>query len=307
MPSFFVTQIGILYIIILKARRCNMRVIFLGGDMRQKYASEYINTLGIQCKTYMTFEFDSNFIDEIHNFDVIVLPLPVSYDGVHLNMKSNEKITLNDIILNASKNSLILAGNVSADTLEFAQSIGKKIIDYNKNETFLINNALLSAEGAIYYAMEKMSGSVYGSKIAIWGFGRIGKILAYMLKAQGANITIFARKDIDRAWSNIIGYKAVRISEDCIEKLYDMNFDYDIIFNTIPKQVMDEVFISKIHNNTLIIDLASSPYGIDEALAKKYNLNYYHEGGIPGRYAPKSAGNIIGKAIINILEQEKLL
>ena len=136
---------------------------------------------------------------------------------------------------------------------------------------------------------------------------RIGKILAYMLKSQGANITIFARKDIDRAWSNIIGYKAIRISDDCVKKLHDLKFDYDIIFNTIPKQVMDEEFISKINNNALIIDLASSPYGIDDSLVKKYKLNYYHEPGIPGRYAPKSAGDIIGKTIINILEQENVL
>ena len=284
-----------------------MRVIFLGGDMRQKYASEYINANGISSKTYMTFEYDFNVRNDINNSDAVVMPLPISYDGVYLNMKSNTKISLNDIITISPKSSIILGGNIPIDIIEYAESIEKKIIDYNKNESFLINNALLSAEGAIYYAMEKMSGSIYGSQIAIWGFGRIGKILAYMLKSQGANITIFARKDIDRAWSNIIGYKAIRISDDCVKKLHDLKFDYDIIFNTIPKQVMDEEFISKINNNALIIDLASSPYGIDDALVKKYKLNYYHEPGIPGRYAPKSAGDIIGKAIINILEQENVL
>ena len=41
-------------------------------------------------------------------------------------------------------------------------------------------------------------------------------------------------------------------------------------------------------------------------LIKKYNLNYYRELGIPGRYAPQSAGEIIGKTIIDyVLTKEE--
>ena len=54
--------------------------------------------------------------------------------------------------------------------------------------------------------------------------------------------------------------------------------------------------------------MASFPYGIDDKLAAEYNLKYYKELGIPGRYAPMSAGEIIAKTIINnILTREDLI
>ena len=73
-------------------------------------------------------------------------------------------------------------------------------------------------------------------------------------------------------------------------------------------EIMDEEFVRSTDPMTIIIDLASFPYGMDDKLAKEYNLKYYRELGIPGRYAPVSAGEIIAKTIINnILTREDLI
>lgn len=284
-----------------------MKTLFLGGDLRQKYASDYMNSIGVPCKLYLNFSLDEELINEIKSSNALVLPLPTSKDGITVNATSNDKILLGDLLKYIPLDSLILGGNIPNNFVSLANSFGYRIIDYYENESFQIYNALLSAEGAIFYSMEKISGTIYGSKIAILGFGRIGKILAYMLKSQGAKITIFARKDLDRAWSNLIGYEAVKISDKFVAKSNDLKYDYDIIFNTIPNQIMNEEFAKELTDKTIIIDLASYPFGINPSLIEKYNLKYYRESGIPGRYAPQSAGNIIGKTIINILEQENLL
>ncbi len=284
-----------------------MKILFLGGDLRQKYAFEYMESLGYRCKLFMDFELKEEIVNEISFSDAIIFPLPITKDGSTLNVMSKDKIYLSQIIDILPKGILILGGNIPQSFIEICNSEGYKIIDYYESEAFKISNALLSAEGAIYYAMDKISKTIYGSKIAIFGFGRIAKILAYMARSQGAEITVFARSDLDRVWSNIIGFETIKICDHSIDLPLDMQYDFDIVFNTIPSNIMNESFISRLPKSAVIIDLASSPYGIDRSLVEIYELNYYRELGIPGRYAPKSAGHIMAKTLINILEQEKNL
>ena len=81
---------------------------------------------------------------------------------------------------------------------------------------------------------------------------------------------------------------------------------YDIVFNTIPDRIINIGFEKNSNEYPIIIDVASSPYGIGEEMAKKYNLNYHIESSIPSRYAPKAAGIVLGNLIIKILEEENL-
>lgn len=274
-----------------------MRVLFLGGDLRQKYACEFLCQNDIEAEFYSEFILDESINKKIKNSDVLVLPMPISKDGTNLNFT---EIKLVDIISLLNKESIVFGGGFPLLIKDFLILRSLQYIDYMDIESFQIQNSLLSAEGAIYYAKEKFDRCIYGSDIAILGFGRIGKILAYLLHSQGAKITVCARKETDFVWSKLIGFDGfkMKISGD-ISNLNLINNKYDIIFNTIPYWIMDDSFAKSINRDTLIIDIASKPFGIDESLVKKYNLNYYREAGIPGRYAPKSAGEIIGKTIID--------
>ena len=202
---------------------------------------------------------------------------------------------------------MIIAGKLSSKMIEVINQNNLKIIDYYNIEYFQIMNALLSAKGSIYLAKSKFSKSIYNSNIAILGFGRIGKILAYLLHLQGASISIGARKDNDLAWGKICGFKTIPLNNPKEFNNSISNAKYDIIINTIPSKIMNETFCKNINKNALIIDIASPPYGMDESLAHQYTINYHRESGIPGRYAPQSAGEIIAKTIIdNILTKEDL-
>ena len=276
-----------------------MKVVFVGGDLRQKYASDYLNENNIE-SLYIPYFSEAEFFGQSN---VIVLPLPASTDGVHLNISNNEnksKIKLLDFLSHMGENVLILGGKFSKDIKEFMAENKIRYIDYYDIETFQIQNALLTAEGAIYYAKNRMSKSIHSSYVAVLGFGRIGKILAYLCRSQGAKTTVYARGDVDRTWSSVAGIKALKIDKLGTGEPYKI----DIIFNTIPHNIINENIISKIKKDTLVIDLASKPYGIDEELIIKHQLNYHRELGIPGRYAPKSAGEILGQTIINILNTE---
>ncbi|MBO5715694.1 MAG: hypothetical protein J6S23_04805 [Clostridia bacterium] len=278
-----------------------MNVLFLGGDLRQKYASDYMIKNGFNSKVYLNFNIEE-IDEEIREAKVISLPIPVSNDGIYLKMQE-KSVLINDIIEMTNSDCVIVGGKFT-NQIKDKYAINRTIIDYMEIEPFQIQNALLSAEGAIHYAKQKFEKSIHGANIAIFGCGRIGKILAYLLRSQGATVTVIARCDINLTWSKLIGLNTLKIAAK--NKL--MIKKYDIIFNTIPYRIMDEEFAMSVDPNTLIIDLASSPYGIDDQLVKEYNLKYFRELGIPGRYAPVSAGEIIAKTIINnILTREDLI
>ena len=278
-----------------------MNVLFLGGDLRQKYASDYMIKNGFNSKVYLHFNIEE-IDEEIREAKVISLPIPVSNDGIYLKMQE-KSVLINDIIEMTNSDCVIVGGKFT-NQIKDKYAINRTIIDYMEIEPFQIQNALLSAEGAIHYAKQKFEKSIHGANIAIFGCGRIGKILAYLLRSQGATVTVIARCDINLTWSKLIGLNTLKIAAK--NKL--MIKKYDIIFNTIPYRIMDEEFAMSVDPNTLIIDLASSPYGIDDQLVKEYNLKYFRELGIPGRYAPVSAGEIIAKTIINnILTREDLI
>ncbi len=275
-----------------------MSILFLGGDMRQKYACEFLNSNGFSSKVHLDFIWEEAVKSDIKSSSAVALPVPASKDATYLNMDNPIKII--DILNILNENQILFGGKLPETAKDYLNNKSIKYIDYFDIEAFQINNALLSAEGAIFYAKYRFESSVRDANIGILGFGRIGKLLSYLLRSQGAKISVYARKDFDLAWSRVNGINSFNIQKlgDTIDSpLLDRK--YDIIFNTIPCWVMNEEFAKKVSDKTLIIDLASYPYGIDESLVHKYNLNYYRELGIPGRYAPKTAGEIIGKTIMN--------
>lgn len=279
-----------------------MRALFLGGDLRQKYANDFMCQNKVDSEVFMNFVLDDNIKAKINSASIIGLPIPLLNKDMYINMPDNNSIKPEDILMFLNKGCVVFGGNIPNYIREIIFQHNCAYFDYFDIESFQINNALLSAEGGIYYAKQRLERSIHSSNIAILGFGRIGKVLAYLLHLQGAKITICARKDSDYTWSKLAGFDGFKIKT--FENESNLNLienKYDIIFNTIPFWIMGESFVKTLSDDTLIIDIASYPFGIDESLVKKYNLKYFRESGIPGRYAPKSAGEIMAKTIIDYI------
>lgn len=56
----------------------------------------------------------------------------------------------------------------------------------------------------------------------------------------------------------------------------------------------------------LILDLASFPGGVDTLVANSLGLKLINGRGMPSVYTQKTAGEIIGEAVVNIIKGEKL-
>ncbi|MBR5273098.1 MAG: dipicolinate synthase subunit DpsA [Clostridia bacterium] len=286
------------------------KISVIGGDLRQLYMIEELSKSNSEV---YSFGLPKNNRDEINVFccnsleqslsyaDNIILPLPISSDDVSVLSPLSVETVLIDDIINLIKNTdkLLLVGKASENLINKFNENKIKTIDYFNDEQLNIQNAILTAEGAVELAIKKTDFSIYGSNCLVTGYGRISKILSKTLLSMGANVTVAARNNKDLNWAEINGYIALKIEE--IENYADK---FNIIFNTVPSRIINDNIILKLNKNCLIIELASYPYGVDFEACKNHQIQFIHAASLPGKVAPKSAGIIICKTAINIFKEE---
>lgn len=278
----------------------------IGGDNRQ---IEMAKSIALDGYNVCTVGFENaelldktikktNLDDAIKNSKYIILPLPAAIKNNYLNAPySKEKIKIDDVFAQKMYRKKVFCGieKKLALTSELWKDIN--LYDYSKREEFAVNNAVPTAEGALETALHEFNGTINGSKCLVAGFGRIGKILSKMLSGIGAKVTASARKPEDLAWIKLLGYEAILTSELAIKN------NFDIIFNTIPELIFDAQTLAKTAQNVIIIDLASLPGGVDFEAAKKLKIKAIRALALPGKVAPKAAGEIIKNTIYNIIEE----
>lgn len=276
-----------------------MNISVIGGDLRQLTLAKLLKEDGYDVKIAGFDKGPGNFVDSSKNIwqsDVIILPIPASHDGENINAPySKTPIPISSENLSSAK--VVLGGNLSS-LEEILKTSGVKYEDYLKREELMIKNAIPTAEGALELAFSETPITLHKSRCLIIGFGRIGKVLGKMLKGIGANVSVSARKHSDLAWIDSNGYNAIHNCE-----LSKKVSGYDVIFNTVPALVLDKTVLANINPDTLIIDLASKPGGVDFATAKDLGLKVIWSLGLPGKVAPITSGKIIKDTIINILEE----
>ena len=170
-----------------------------------------------------------------------------------------------------------------------------------KHRPFLytsFTNAVPSAEGAIQLAMEQTEHTIHGSNCLVIGFGRIGKVLARLMSALGAHVTVSARKTEDFCWCDAYGYE--KADTRALEGTLD---GFDIIFNTVPHMVLGDARLAQVKPGALIIDLASNPGGVDFEAAKKRGINCHWALALPGKVAPESAAAILRDTVYQVIKE----
>ena len=285
------------------------KISVIGGDLRQLYMVEELSKYNSEVYAFGLPEskceginvFCCNSLEQSLSYsDNIILPLPLSRDNSTIIAPLFDGTILLDDIINIVKgtNKLLLVGKASDIVIGKLKENNIPVIDYFENEQLNIQNAILTAEGALALAINETKFSLYGSKCLVTGYGRIAKILSKHLATMGAKVTVAARNPNDLNWAEISGYSIAKIDDISKET------DTDIIFNTVPARILNEKTISKLNKNCLIIELASEPYGTDFAACNTHKIRYINAASLPGKVAPKSAGIIICKTAINIFKEE---
>lgn len=277
--------------------------LIIGGDTRQLYMADYLESLGYKVSIYGLPEKQRKCVadikTEIAESDAVILPLPVSKDGRKLFSVVPIKETIDDIISNLKDGQLVFAGMINKGTEAKILKKGATVYDYFRREEVTVMNTVPTVQGILKVIIDNIEFTIHSSKCAVFGYGRVAKITADVLTSLGAKVTVCARKYGDLATAESKGIDSCLIGD-----FYKIADNFEIIINTVPSLVVDRSILENLSKDCLIIDVASAPFGTDFAAASELGVKALQCSSLPGKVAPKTAGKIIADGIKNILKEE---
>ena len=174
---------------------------------------------------------------------------------------------------------IISGGNLTSPLLN-----GYATVDFLQDPYYLAQNAAITASCALQIAQKQRGTPLVGCSVLVVGWGRIGKCLCRLLEKEGANITVAARKDHDRAMVTALGCRGIPIDAASAE-----TDRHDVIINTAPALLLPDI---KQKDGAVILELASKP-----GMSGKNILDCR---GLPGKIAPEVSGRLIAETFIRL-------
>ena len=281
----------------------------VGGDLRQVKLAQLLQEDGHNVQTYaMERRPDpgqlpgSDTMKGMEQADCVILPLPVTAEQGMLNAAlSDLRVPVSELLEGLSQGQVVCAGKVTTPMRVLAEEKGLILRDYFAREELAVANAVPTAEGAIQIAMEELPTTLYGLRVLVIGFGRLGKVLAHRLHGLGAKVTVSARKYGDLAWIEAYGYQSEHTGQ-----LTGWLGAYDLIINTVPARMLDFPQLLDLKEDCLVIDLASKPGGVNLKAAAQLGTKVIWALSLPGKAAPATSGRIIRDTIYHILQELEL-
>lgn len=288
----------------------NKKIAIVGGDLRIVKLAEMLAKDEFQIKTYALEKAESlkkkegikectSIEEAIQEVEFVIGPIPLSTNQAQINAPFTEKnISIEEFAMQI-KGKTLITGNSKSDFQKQFEKMQIKVIDLLQREELVVLNTISTAEGAIQIAMEETIRTLHGSNVLVLGFGRIGKVLANMLKGIGAKVYCEARNDADLAWVKAYGYRPIHLTE----LNHHLN-KFDIIMNTIPTLILGEEELTYLKKDCFIIDLASSPGGVDRMAAEKQGIKTIWALALPGKVAPLTSAEFIKDTIYHVIKEK---
>ena len=278
-------------------------IVIVGGDKRQKYLKEYLVGSGFDVSSYGLFDWDDD-TDKLKGMigedSVVILPLPATRNDKTIFMPfSKKEISIDRLFSFLGSKNLVFGGIIKGELLSRLREGDIPYYDYY-DQTFIEKNAVLTSFGALKILLEHIDFALPLGKYAVTGYGKVAKETVSLLKSLSCDVTVFARNPSQREDAIIKGCKA-----EPLTSLSRLSGEFDIVINTVPAHIIHEETIANMKKECKIIELASAPFGLDFDLARKHSVDVVKAIGLPGKYTPKSAGEIIGKKICNTMQKEE--
>jgi dipicolinate synthase subunit A len=278
----------------------------VGGDKRNIALAKMLCAQGHTVKLFGFINFEretpmqcKNLYETMSDADYIIGPIPCSHNGGTLNAPfHNAPIHAEDLLRLVKPRQIIIAGYIKPALFDMANKYGIYLIDMLNREELLIANAIPTAEGAIKIAIEETDITLHGNQMMIIGYGRIGKMLGGMLRGMGAKVTAVVNKSEAAAQAKSNSHEVV-FFEDMENRLKYS----DVIFNTVPEILLNKDNMRHIRKDTLIVDLASPPYGVDVNDSRDFGLKVLYASSLPGKIAPITTASYILETVNQIIAE----
>ena len=266
-------------------------ITVIGSDARQFYLYKYFKHKGCKVFCYGVDGCNDSFndLDEaLQSSGIVIAPVPVSR---YLDMSFVRK--------RLKKGQIFIGGNIPKDFVDFCTDSNIRVYDFMCSENLAMENAILTGEGVISEIIRNTPFSIRDSKALVIGFGRCGGVVSRLLKSMGCSVSIL--EDNSKA---ITLLKACEY-HDYFTSLSDEGFEdrvksCDFIVNTVPAVVLDDDSLAKCRKDCILFDIASKD-GVDVLSAKRRGMKYIKLPGLPGRFSPKTAGELIAKDILSFM------
>ena len=265
-----------------------MQLIALGGDLRMNGLLRAARRAGFSCRHIKACE-------ELETLppstDVVVLPWPRSVVGgclAHTQIKVEnlcDYMPMCDVLLGGELNDALIGCT-------------KAVVNPAQDEEFLVENAKLTAEGAIAALMS--SGALMGKTCLITGFGRIAAALTQRLCAMEMFVIVCARNESQMHRAHQMGAHPVPL-----EQIASAGAQADVVINTVPARVFTAEALAQMKPGVRFLELASPPYGADPEQAAKLGVSMEIMGSLPGKYAPEQAGAALFRALERFMRQSE--
>lgn len=285
----------------------NLTIAIIGGDRRQAYMADIFYNKGHRVLAYgldpdwmnQTASADAvpkypsvvlteTLEDAVKEADFIVGGTPFMMgEKLHCN-KMSPGTDLMELMQILGEGKVLFGGLLPEELKRQAYNQNLRCHDFMEAEPVAVMGAVATAEGAILEAMQSRDTNIHLSESLVIGFGRCGKLLGEKLKGFSAQVTVCSRCENERTYARAYGMKAIDFGQ--LEQVLP-RFEY--IYNTVPALVLNRERLRRIHKDSVIVDIASGAGGVDKQEAERLGITLLHCLGIPGRYAPRSAAEVL--------------
>lgn len=279
-----------------------LRVAVVGGDKRVEYCIPLLTRAGARVYAVgldrLPASCDVVHVDLNRAFrecHIVLLPMQGMQANGTVKTSYSEQVLSLTVPL-AAKGLLVLSGVACRELKELARQNGWSLVEIAEDDELAYLNSIPTAEGAVRMAQEKAVKTIHGSRALVTGYGRCGSTLAYLLKAMGAHVLASARDASDLARAHTLGLTPLALG-DLPRALPSMDF----IFNTIPALVFPRDFLHLTRRDIVIVDIASAPGGVDYTAAEELGRTAMLAPGLPGKYTPETAGQLLGRVLPRII------
>lgn len=286
----------------------DFHLLILGGDVRQKEVAKIVHEKNVRVSLVGFDQLSDPSIERIKcdaqsidytQVDAILVPVSgIDHEGTIEARFSRENILFTKQDLAKTPEHCVIYTGIKTPFLDqLVDATGRKVVPLFERDDMAIFNSIPTAEGTLKIAIEHTDFMIHGSQVMVLGYGRVGKTIARLFDAVGAKVSVGARNEADLARIIEVGLTPIRLNnlENELSKV-------DICINTIPHKILTPAVLDNMAKHALIIDVASKPGGTDFQYAQDIGLQALLELGIPGKVAAKSAGEILAKVLIEILE-----
>jgi len=219
-----------------------------------------------------------------------LLPIPSTRDGVYV---SGTELPLSSLPSELDGKTLLVGYGLPKPLRGELAAAGIPTLDVKDDESFVLENARLTALGALCHLVLRDGRDPRDTSYGVIGYGRIGSQLVRMLLFFGARVTVFTTSEKNRLTLGELGIACADIRKE--ELPSDALLGLDVLVNTAPTE-LTYLFPDGETKGLFVCDLASG-----DSFPGISGVEYLPS--VPSRLLGESAGLAYGRAVERYLSK----